>query len=567
MDSPASRADAFELAPQPILAFDAGGALVFMNEAARSLFAGSEDPRIADLVAIEPGEERELEFPGPGQGTGIPTRYAARFFDPPPGGTFGRIVGLSDISRVAGLERALSESAARLSAEQEHRVRVERQMTRDALRDPLTGLANRSLLLNRVEQAIARARRDGNASFCLFFIDFDGFEAVNDSRGREAGDAFLRESAARLRKSLRDVDLVARLGGDEFVVLLECQGGAMNVDEIADRIAEEISAPMNVGGGTVVPSASIGLLRGGANYTSADEAVRDADIAMRLAKAQGRNCRVTFQDSMRREASDRNLMKDELRAAIASGGIALAFQPIVSLDGQVTGWEILARWRSSRGPIGPDRFIPLAEETGLIVPLGTFVFLETLRVAASLISEGLIGRNGRPMPFFAINVSPIQLLQPDFADLILSSIERSGVSKSLIHLEITESSIMENREATNAALHKLASGGVRFKLDDFGTGYSSLAYLHRLPIDTIKIDRCFIEKVDAVGDSNSAGLVRGIVTMGHAMGKSIVAEGIETEAQAEALRSFGCDFGQGYLFGRPMDRDSFQASLRAARGA
>ncbi|MDP3178781.1 MAG: EAL domain-containing protein, partial [Spirochaetaceae bacterium] len=487
MDSSASRAEALELAPQPILAFDAEGKLAFMNAAARLLFGLSPDSRIEALSALEPGAELEFDFLGSAPDNPISRRYVARSSISPPGGELGRIVGLYDITRFGQLERALTEVTSRLSMEQEHRVRIERQMTRDALRDPLTGLANRSLLLNRVEQAIARLRRDGGAGFCLLFVDFDGFEAINDSRGREAGDAFLRESASRLRKSLRDVDLVARLGGDEFVVLLECQGQAMEVEDIAERLAEEISAPMNLGGGTVVPSASIGLVKGSADYASASDAVRDADIAMRLAKAKGRNCRVTFEDSMRRDASDRNQMKDELRAAIASGGIALAFQPIVSMDGAVTGWEVLARWRSSLGPIGPDRFIPLAEETGLIVPLGTFVFLETLRIAASLIEQGLIGGDGRPMPFFAINVSTVQLFQPDFADLILSSIERSGIHQSMIHLEITESSIMENREASYAAMQKLASGGVRFKLDDFGTGYSSLSYLHRLPIDTIKI--------------------------------------------------------------------------------
>jgi diguanylate cyclase (GGDEF)-like protein len=466
--------------------------------------------------------------------------------------------------RVAERTRSLEDSNAKLSMELDHRVRVERQLTHDALHDPLTGLANRSLLLSRIELAILRHKRDPKTDFGLLCIDFDGFKAINDTYGHATGDAFLREMSARINRCMRETDTIARLGGDEFVVLLDEPQGRAGVEEAADRLAEDLAMPVHFAGGSVIPSASIGLLLGEHPYIGADEVLRDADIAMYRAKASGQNRRVLFEEGMRHIETERNSLKSALRLAVVSGGIRLAYQPIVHMGGAVAGWEVLARWRSEEfGEIGPDRFIPMAEESGLIVPLGTFVLIEALRQASALRDEGLIVVIGEDPPFFSVNISAIQLNSPDFTDLVLEAIANARLPRSILHLELTESSLMEAPDQAAAKVAQLAAAGISFKIDDFGKGYSSLSYLHRMPFDSVKIDKSFIDRISSGG----GGLVRGIISLAHELGKTVVAEGIETLEQDAALRAYGCDYGQGWLYGRPMDANSLERSLRAIAGA
>ncbi len=317
----------------------------------------------------------------------------------------------------------------------------------------------------------------------------------------------------------------------------------------------------------MIPSASIGIVVSRADYKDPQSILHDAEIAMHRAKSSGRNLRVVFSEEMRLQVDEHNVLSAALRTAIASGGISLSFQPIVRMDGTITGWEVLARWQHERlGPIGPDRFIPIAEESGLIVPLGAYMLIETLKTAAALRSEGLLNDGGQEMMFFAVNVSAIQFGQDDFAEFVLSSLDRLELPRRLLHLEITESAIMENRDVATRVIEHLSLEGISFKLDDFGTGYSSLGYLHRIPINCVKIDRSFISRLDhAEGDQNSAGIVRGMISLSHELRKTVVAEGIETEAQAEMLRGYGCDFAQGYYFGKPMSHDDLFESRRTAQ--
>jgi len=468
--------------------------------------------------------------------------------------------------RIAERTQALEESNLKLSEELEHRKRAERQLSHDVLHDALTGMANRSLALSRIEQLIMRSRRDPAMSYAILHVDFDGFKTINDRFGHSAGDSFLCEVASRLKRSVREVDLAARVGGDEFVVLLEGLTSAQNLEEITDRVVDNLCVPIYFGSSAVIPSASIGIVIGKSDYKDPQSILHDAEIAVHRAKSTGRNLRVVFSEEMRLQVDEHNLLAAALRTAIASGGISLAFQPIVRMDGATAGWEVLARWKHEHlGPIGPDRFIPIAEESGLIIPLGAYILLETLKTAAALRSEGLLDDGAQGVMFFAVNVSAIQFGQRDFAEFVLSSLDRLELPRAMLHLELTESAIMENRDVATHIIEQLSAEGINFKLDDFGTGYSSLGYLHRIPINCVKIDRSFISRMDPMqGDQNSAGIVRGMISLSHELRKTVVAEGIETEAQAQMLRECGCEFGQGYFFGKPMDKTALLESLHTA---
>ena len=588
-----AREAAVEHLRHAVLILDRESRLAYANSSAREAFGldarcvgnclSDLGTYLAELGNLKPGEERVLTI------AGIQGLVSDQLFEVRAGiieqkkHRIGLIITLYNITRRAkaeealklanqGLEErieerteALEKSNRLLSGELEHRTRTERQLQYSILHDSLTGLANRSLLLSRLDQAIAHYHRDPTNFYGLLYLDFDGFKSVNDSYGHDAGDAFLLEVASRLTRSMREVDTIARLGGDEFAILLDGVGGPADVEQAAERIAEELSVPITLGQNATVPSASIGVLFARADVTSAQEAVRDADIAMYKAKMDGKNRRVLFQDEMRMRVQERLQLTNDLRSAISSGGIALAFQPIVRMDARSVGWEVLARWTHPvRGPISPDRFIPLAEESGLIVPLGTWVLLETLKIARNLLAAGRLPDHPQgDKPFFAVNVSAIQLNQPDFADLVLSSLDRLGLPRSILNLELTESAIIENRDGVMSILTELSSKGVQFKLDDFGTGYSSLGYLDRIPIDCVKIDRSFIDRMIPTheGVQASAGIVRGIISLSHELGKTVVAEGMETQEQVELLTRYGCDFAQGYFFGRPMTLDQLQLSL------
>ncbi len=588
-----AQATAIEQLRDAVLILDRDGNLAYVNHAARAAFPTSGrdigkrliemGPPFADLpLAREAGSGARTEESVLSHGERL---YETRTSDiVRRRRRIGSVVTFFDVTRRAAAEeelkkanllleqriaertRALEESNLKLSEELEHRKRAERQLSHDVLHDALTGMANRSLALSRIEQLIMRSRRDPAMSYAILHVDFDGFKTINDRFGHSAGDSFLCEVASRLKRSVREVDLAARVGGDEFVVLLEGLTSAQNLEEITDRVVDNLCVPIYFGSSAVIPSASIGIVIGKSDYKDPQSILHDAEIAVHRAKSTGRNLRVVFSEEMRLQVDEHNLLSAALRTAIASGGISLAFQPIVRMDGATAGWEVLARWKHEHlGPIGPDRFIPIAEESGLIIPLGAYILLETLKTAAALRSEGLLDDGAQGVMFFAVNVSAIQFGQRDFAEFVLSSLDRLELPRAMLHLELTESAIMENRDVATHIIEQLSAEGISFKLDDFGTGYSSLGYLHRIPINCVKIDRSFISRMDPVqGDQNSAGIVRGMISLSHELRKTVVAEGIETEAQAQMLRECGCEFGQGYFFGKPMDKTALLESLHTA---
>jgi diguanylate cyclase (GGDEF)-like protein len=591
----AAQATAIEQLRDAVVILDRGGHLVYVNDAARSSFATSAGDLGKGLIELGPPysqlplarnsdtdartDEAVLSHGG--------HVYETRTADiGRRGGRVGSVVTFFDVTRRVSAEeglkkanllleqrieertQALGESNHKLTAELEHRRRAERQLSHDVLHDPLTGLANRSLALSRIEQLVMRSHRDPAMSYAILHVGLDDLTTINDRFGHSAGDSFLCEAGSRLKGSVREIDLAARVAGDEFVVLLDALSSAENVDEITDRIVDTLSVPISFGASAVIPSASIGIVIGRSGYKDPQSVLHDAQIAMHRAKSAGRNLRVVFSEEMRLKVDERNFLLSALRTAIASGGITLAYQPIVHMDGTTAGWEVLARWRHDQmGTISPDRFIPIAEESGLIIPMGAYVLIETLKTAAALRTEGLLDESRHMERFFAVNVSAIQLGQSDFADFVLSSLDRLELPRTFLNLELTESAIMENRDTATHVIERLSAEGISFKLDDFGTGYSSLGYLHRIPIDSVKIDRSFVSRMDSSqGDQNAAGIVRGMISLCHELRKTVVAEGIETETQARLLQEYGCDFAQGYYFGKPMDRTALFESLRAAEG-
>jgi diguanylate cyclase (GGDEF)-like protein len=467
-------------------------------------------------------------------------------------------------ARITERARELEKMNSNLVEELERRRQIEHQLFFYSLHDPLTGLPNRSLLLNRLDQAISRRKREKTGPISLLYIDFDGFKHINDSFGHSVGDAFLREAAQRLSACIRGLDMVARIGNDEFGMLLEDSGGKREALEIAERVSTELSVPFNHGKTSIAPSASIGILTVDENNVNPEDVLRDADIAMYQAKLSGRNKLVVFDRSMRAAVQERAKMVNALKKAIVSNAIRLNFQPIVRMsDGLLIGCEALCRWKDPDfGTVSPERFIPLAEESGLIIPLGTYVLLEACRAAI----EFKTARSPTQPFYVAINVSAAQLSGMDFADLLLSSIKRFGLMPRDIHLEITETAIIENIDKVMPVVERLTIEGITIKLDDFGTGYSSLGYLRQYPIDCVKLDRGFVSDLSIALDESQRGaaadgIVRGIISLTHSLGMSVVAEGIENEAQSKMLKDFGCDFGQGYLFGEPMDRHSMTGML------
>ncbi len=442
------------------------------------------------------------------------------------------------------------------------RKHVEALLQHEALHDALTGLPNRTLFDDRLQQAFRRLRRDGRGSFAVLFVDLDRFKLVNDSLGHAAGDALIVETARRLRQSVRPADTVARLGGDEFALLLEGLGCEAEADRVARRIHDQLRRPIPVDGQEVYSGCSIGIAHGHSDYRRPQDVVRDADVALYQAKARGGGCTVRFDPDRHGGTRERLRLETDLRRALDRGEIAVHFQPIVSLETmRVVGFEALARWqRPGHGPIPPDRFIPVAEETGLIVPLGYRV----LRVACWRMARWnriLFAKSPRTV---SVNLSPRQLLARDFVDHVDEILAETGLPASCLAFEITEGLLLRDTALATSVLDALRSRGVRIDIDDFGTGYSALAYLRRYPVDRLKIDRTFVG-----GMTHEAGdleVVRAILGMAHALGIAVVAEGIETADQLAQLRQLRCEYGQGYLLGRPSAYADDQPALRRAAG-
>ena len=440
----------------------------------------------------------------------------------------------------------------------------EEQLTHQALHDSLTNLANRALFKDRVEHAVAACERRASG-IAVIFIDLDDFKTINDSLGHMAGDEVLQKVAVRLEQYIRPMDTLARLGGDEFALLFEDVQRFQDVADVANRILTALRTPISIGADEVVVNASIGMATFedcDSFFGGADELMRNADLAMYMAKREGKGSFRLFEPAMHASVVDRLQLKGDLQRAIESGEIELHYQPIVDLETQeVVSLEALARWHHpDRGAISPVQFVPLAEETGLIVPLGRWV-LRTACQQGRGFQETL---SDDRLLSISVNLSVRQLQDPALVDHVLEALEESGLRPDCLTLEITESVLMIDVKETIGKLEQLKGLGIRLAVDDFGTGYSSLSYLSQFPVDMLKIDRAFVRPV-AGGVENSA-LVHAIVRLAEALHLDTVAEGIEDQDQLRQLSKLGCRTGQGFLFAAPMDLSSMRDFLEQGKG-
>jgi diguanylate cyclase (GGDEF)-like protein/PAS domain S-box-containing protein len=447
------------------------------------------------------------------------------------------------------------------SRDTSERKALEEQLVHQAFHDPLTGLANRALFQDRVEHARARLAREARL-LAVLFLDLDDFKRVNDSLGHAVGDELLVAAADRLRDSLRPADTVARLGGDEFAILLEEPPTSGDPAQVAARISDAMSRPFMVAGRPVIVGVSIGLaLSGDASLTTGD-LLRNADIAMYLAKRRGKGRVETFQPAMQ-EAMVADLeLEAELRAALDEGRFAIEYQPIVSLPDQIlTGVEALVRWdHPTRGRLPAGRFIELAEQTGLIVPLGRWVLDEACRQAADWRRRGLLPE-GRSVH---VNISARQLAHPSVVATVRDALAQSAIDPRSLVLELTETAMLGDTATIRPVIASLKRLGLRLAIDDFGKGYASIGYLRELPIDILKVDRAFvIAGAESGPDEGDGALLRGIIQLGHTLGLETVAEGVELDSQVDVLVALGCDRAQGYRFATPLPVEALEPILLA----
>lgn len=438
------------------------------------------------------------------------------------------------ISRLRELNSALFDSVELLA--------------HDASHDALTGLPNRNLFMDRVEHAIKYSKRHSNYLFAIFFIDLDRFKMINDSLGHSVGDMFLQAIAELLQGCLRSIDTVARLGGDEFTILVDDIQNVAEALVVADRILNKFLSPVIIKGEAVFPSASIGIVISKADYDNCADLLRDADIAMYRAKSLGKGRYTLFDQEMYEQTLRLTQLESELHYALEHQEFELYYQPIVSLiTDELSGFEALIRWRNpKRGLISPIEFIPLAEDTGLIIAVGDWVLKEACQQLKTWLHKFPEAANLK----MSINLAIHQIREPDLLDKLDVILAETGIDGGSIRLEITESTLMDQGEQTINKLAQLRARNIQLSIDDFGQGYSSLSYLHRFPINILKIDRAFVNQMTDGGENIE--IVRTIVMLAHTLNMSVVAEGVETEQQVEILKKLGCEFGQGYLFSRPL---------------
>jgi diguanylate cyclase (GGDEF)-like protein/PAS domain S-box-containing protein len=440
------------------------------------------------------------------------------------------------------------------------RKEAEEQLLRDALHDGLTGLPNRVLFLERLERSIARTVRDNGHVYAALFLDMDRFKVINDSLGHVFGDQLLVEFGKRLSACVRPSDTVARLGGDEFTILLEDPREPYDAMGVAQRILDAVRKPFVLGVHEVFVTTSIGITTSDTCYTRPQDVLRDADTALYRAKAMGKSQAQVFDVSMHARAVKLLQIENDLRRAIDRNEFVLFYQPILRIGtGQVKAFEALLRWRHpERGLIPPADFIPIAEETGLIVPIGKWVLNEACRQAAIWMAEF----PGQPLDM-NVNLSGKQFSQNDLIEQVTSALRQTGLPAKCLTLEITETVVMEHPETAILMLERLKDLGVKLNIDDFGTGYSSLAYLQRFPVDTMKIDRSFVNRMTE--GPESAEIVKTIVALAHNLNMNVTAEGIETAEQLAQLKGLDCENAQGYFLSRPVEADAAAKFLRESR--
>ncbi|HIK29844.1 MAG TPA: EAL domain-containing protein [Oscillatoriales cyanobacterium M59_W2019_021] len=446
--------------------------------------------------------------------------------------------------RTAQLERANQH----LQREIEEHQRTQEVLIHMAFHDALTKLPNRALFLEKLYGALARLQADASEGFAVLLLDCDRFKVVNNSLGYSVGDELLKAIGQRLGSALGERDTLARLGGDEFAILLDGIGNLDRAVGVAEDLLSEFSKPFHLRQHEVYINASVGIVLGAADYEQPEDLLRDADTALYRAKALGKGQYHIFDPELHQFAIQRLQLETDLRRSLNDRGFMVYYQPIVALStGKLAGFEALVRWQHpTRGLVSPAEFIPVAEETGLIRALGIWVLEEACDRLRTWQQQGV----GSDLTM-SINLAVQQLLQRNLLDQIDRLLADTQLDPRCLKLEITESALMENGEAAIAILHQLRSRGIQLSIDDFGTGYSSLSYLHRLPVNTLKIDRSFVKRMD--GKSGNMGLVPAIINMAHTMGISAIAEGVETPQQFAQLQNLHCDFGQGYLFGVPLN--------------
>ena len=544
-----------------VITIDAQGCIESVNPSACAMFGYAADEMLGRNVSMlmpEPDRSRHDGYitnylqGGPARVIGLGRDVTGQRKD---GSAFPMSLAVSRIEREGrtlfiGLTRDITE-----------RKRAEAAIERLAFYDPLTGLPNRRLLLDRLNQALAASRRSGRHGAVLF-IDMDNFKALNDTLGHGMGDQLLQGVARRLQASLRAEDTVARWGGDEFVVLLQELGqqhdeAVLHAEAAAEKLLRMLGQPYALDGRTHHSTPSIGIVLWGERATDSEELLKHADHAMYQAKAGGRNRLCFFDPATQAAMAERAALEAELRRAIDLQHFELHCQPQVGRDGALLGGELLLRWRhAERGWVSPAQFIPLAEQTGLIVPLGEWVLQQSCALLARWAQDPALA-----LLTLAVNLSAIQLRQKGFLGLMQQLLARSGAPTERLKIELTESALLEDSEAAIRLMGQLRGLGLKFSLDDFGTGYSSLAYLKRLPLTQLKIDQSFVR--DLLDEPNARAIAHAIIQMGDSLGLEVIAEGVETQAQRELLAGQGCHAFQGWLFGRPLALDAFERLARA----
>ena len=435
------------------------------------------------------------------------------------------------------------------------------QLQHDAFHDTLTGLPNRALFRDRLTQTVEREKRRIKGGFAVLFLDFDRFKVINDSLGHDAGDALLIVLGERLTSCVRPGDTVARLGSDEFTLLLEDLGHAREAAATAERIQRSLERPFSLAGQEVVMTVSIGIVTSDVGYNSAEEVLRDADLAMYSAKAKGRAGYAFFTPAMREQALQRLALETDLRRALDEGTLGVQYQPIVSVeDGLPIGFEALARWsHPTRGAVSPEVFVSLAEETGLVLALDLFV----LREACLQVRAWQEHFPQLPPLTLSANLSGKSFVQPEVVAHVEQVLQETGFDPKSLKLEITESVLVGSSGCVGVNLERLKALGIQLHIDDFGTGYSSLSYLQHLPVNTLKVDRSFVAEM--LQNSESGELVRTVVAMAKALGLTVTVEGVETRAQLEYLKTLGCEHAQGYLFSKPLDAEVVDSYMSRAK--
>ena len=449
--------------------------------------------------------------------------------------------------RVQERTSELKKANQKLKKEIVQRKTIQKKLLHLVMHDPLTSLPNRIFFMQRLNNLLRQLEHDCDHLFAVLFLDCDRFKLINDSLGHLVGDQVLSEIARRIRLCLNPFDILARFGGDEFMILLSKLPSIDRASLIAQNIQNQLQLPFEVDQHQLFISASIGIVLGTGDYKQAEHVLRDADTAMYQAKKRGKACHQVFNPKMHRNASERLKLETDLRLALERQELVVYYQPIISLNTEsLIGFEALVRWNHpERGFVSPGEFIPVAEETGLIVPLGLWVMRSACRQFRTWQQKHSIHQLK-----ISVNLSVKQFSQPGLIEQIDWILQETQLDSQSLKLEITESAIVDNAESATLLLQQLRQRQIQLSIDDFGTGYSSLSYLHRFPVNTLKIDRSFVSRIGK--DGENLEIIQAIVTLAKQLGMTIVAEGIETPQQKDYLKILGCDEGQGYLFGKPL---------------